>query len=96
MITINDPDLEAMLRVIQEETGDSATTVVRRALARALEVQPTAGRPARMHRGPLTEAEVAVRRAAILKIQAAVAELPVLDNRSADEIIGYDEHGLPR
>lgn len=24
------------------------------------------------------------------------ASLPVLDSRSADEILGYDEHGLPR
>ena len=24
------------------------------------------------------------------------ANLPVLDGRSADEILGYDEHGLPR
>ena len=24
------------------------------------------------------------------------AALPVLDARSADEIIGYDEHGVPR
>jgi hypothetical protein len=24
-----------------------------------------------------------------------IRKLPVLDPRSADEIIGYDEHGLP-
>lgn len=24
------------------------------------------------------------------------AELPVLDDRSADDILGYDEHGLPQ
>ena len=24
------------------------------------------------------------------------AKLPVLDGRSADEILGYDEHGVPR
>jgi antitoxin VapB len=24
------------------------------------------------------------------------ASLPVLDSRPADEILGYDEHGLPR
>lgn len=27
--------------------------------------------------------------------RAEIAELPVLDDRTADEIIGYDEHGLP-
>ncbi len=28
-------------------------------------------------------------------IQLRLARLPVLDNRSPDEIIGYDENGLP-
>jgi antitoxin VapB len=28
-------------------------------------------------------------------IRARVARLPELDNRSDEEIIGYDEHGLP-
>ena len=34
-------------------------------------------------------------RAAFEKIVAEIRELPVLDDRSPDEIIGYDEHGLP-
>jgi hypothetical protein len=29
------------------------------------------------------------------EIQAYVASLPVLDARSPDAIVGYDEHGLP-
>jgi hypothetical protein len=33
--------------------------------------------------------------ARIRAIQAEVARLPVLDARSPDEIIGYDERGLP-
>ena len=32
--------------------------------------------------------------AVIRAIQKAVARLPVLDNRTADEIIGYDDNGL--
>jgi antitoxin VapB len=32
---------------------------------------------------------------AIKEIQDRIAELPVLDDRSADEILGYDEWGLP-
>ena len=31
----------------------------------------------------------------ILEIGRQCAALPVLDDRSADEIIGYDENGLP-
>ena len=32
-------------------------------------------------------------RAAVREIQDHIAKLPVLDDRSADEIIGYNEHG---
>lgn len=31
----------------------------------------------------------------IRRIQERVSRLPVLDDRSADEILGYDENGLP-
>lgn len=31
----------------------------------------------------------------IAEIQNRVAALPVLDDRTPEEIIGYDEHGLP-
>lgn len=34
--------------------------------------------------------------AAIVAISEHVATLPVLDDRAPDEIIGYDEFGLPR
>lgn len=37
MITIDDPDLEAMLRVIEAETGEPPAAVLRRALVRALD-----------------------------------------------------------
>jgi antitoxin VapB len=32
----------------------------------------------------------------LLKIGRRCAQLPQRDHRSADEIMGYDEHGLPR
>lgn len=32
----------------------------------------------------------------LLEIASHCAALPVLDARPADEILGYDEHGLPR
>jgi antitoxin VapB len=31
----------------------------------------------------------------IRRLQDEIAAHPVVDNRTADEIIGYDEHGLP-
>lgn len=35
------------------------------------------------------------RMAALMAIGKSFANLPVLDSRSDDEIMGYDEHGLP-
>jgi plasmid stability protein len=32
----------------------------------------------------------------IMAIACRVAQAPVLDDRSADEILGYDDNGLPR
>jgi len=32
---------------------------------------------------------------ALSEFQEALAKLPILDDRSADEILGYDEWGLP-
>lgn len=37
----------------------------------------------------------AAARAAVARIQAMVRELPVLDDRPAETVLGYDEHGLP-
>ncbi len=31
----------------------------------------------------------------VRRLQRDVAELPILDRRSADEIVGYDKDGLP-
>jgi antitoxin VapB len=94
MITLDDPDLEAMLRVIQEETGEPPAVVIRRVLARTLDLRPSVltHRP-RTGEAPPEEQER--RRAIIERIQREVAALPVLDTRSADEILGYDENGLP-
>lgn len=36
-----------------------------------------------------------VLRTELRAIQRSYASLPVLDDRPADEILGYDEHGLP-
>ena len=35
------------------------------------------------------------RAAALMAIGKSFAALPVLDNRSDDEILGYDDYGLP-
>jgi len=41
------------------------------------------------------ERDLARRIESIHEVQRRFAALPVLDNRSDDEILGYDENGLP-
>ena len=42
-----------------------------------------------------TPEEIARRRAVIRRAQAAIRALPILSDASEDEILGYDESGLP-
>ena len=43
----------------------------------------------------LPAAVISQRAAALMAIGKAFAALPVIDSRSDDEILGYDDHGLP-
>jgi antitoxin VapB len=80
---IKDPEADRLARAVAELTGESLTDAVRTALAERLErEQRRRGRP----RG------VAARLHAIAD---ACAVLSVLDPRGPDELVGYDEHGLP-
>lgn len=78
-LVIDDPEVEEMIQRAAEANQQSATEIMRRILKPLYGVAPL---------------EVQERRrAAIEEAQAAIAALPVLDTRSADEIIGYNEHG---
>jgi antitoxin VapB len=81
-LSIKDPETEQLARTLAARTGETITIATRRALEERLRrIGPDA------------------RKAALLEDLAASrrrwSALPVLDNRSADEIIGYDENGLP-
>lgn len=82
-LSIKDPETERLARVLAERTGETITLATRRALEE------------RLRRVGPDE-----RKAALLEDLAAIrrhwSSLPVLDTRSAEEIIGYDENGLPR
>ena len=56
MITIDDPDLEAMLRVIEQETGEPPAAVLRRAMARAFDGDPEGPARGRPPREPTSDA----------------------------------------
>jgi antitoxin VapB len=81
-LNIKDPDAERSVRELAAATGETIATAVRRAAEeRLVRVQKT---PAR--RSLANE---------ILEIGRRCAALPDLDTRSAEEILGYDKHGLP-
>jgi antitoxin VapB len=82
-LNIKDRATEKSVRELAALTGETVTTAVHRAAEERLQRvrQSRAGR------------SVA---AQILEIGRRCASLPDLDTRSADEILGYDEHGLPR
>ena len=81
-ISIKDPDTDRLARALSEATGESITEAIRRAIEERLERE--------RHRPRRTSLADGIRR-----IQERVAALPVLDARSADEILGYDNDGLP-
>jgi len=82
-LSIKSIEVERMAREISSKTGESLTGAIQRALEERLERLKQARRQ-QILKGQLEE------------ILQRVDRLPILDSRSPDEILGYDEHGLPR
>lgn len=81
-LSIKDPLTEQSVRELAAETGEGITTAVRKAVEeRLLRV-----RRERSRRSLKDE---------LLAIGAHCAGLPDLDIRSADDILGYNQQGLP-
>jgi antitoxin VapB len=83
-IYVKDRETETAVRNYAARKGLTVTAAIRRAVVEAEAVDEAAveARYLRMLRN-------------IRKIQARTASLPVLDDRTPDEILGYDENGLP-
>ncbi len=81
-LSIKNQEAERLARLVAEQTGESLTGAIEQALRERLE------RLQRKQRAP-------VRIERLLEIANRVAALPRLDNRTPDEILGYDENGLP-
>jgi antitoxin VapB len=82
-LSIKSQETERLAREIAAKTGESLTGAIQTALEERLE---------RLKHQ---------RRSKILAIQLEdilrrVDQLPILDSRPADEIVGYDDQGLPR
>jgi len=82
-LNIKDPEVYQMARKLADRRGQSMTEVVRQALRESL------AREERRRPNPQL-------REKLLEIAHRGACRPVLDPRSPDEILGYDEHGIPR
>jgi antitoxin VapB len=80
-ILIKDQEADQLIRRLAERTGESITDAVKQAVRERLE------------RVPLTEDEIAVRRRKIDALVAKANAMPTVDNRTPDEIIGYNERG---
>lgn len=82
-LSIKNREAERLARLVAKQTGETLTAAIEQALRERWE---------RLQRKP--KEPVLVEH--LLEIANRVAALPVLDNRSDDEILGYDENGLPR
>ena len=81
-LSIKDRDVDRLARQLARMTGESITEAVHVAVRDRLERE-------QRRRGKTID------RTRIDQIVAQLAAIPVIDDRSADELIGYDEHGLP-
>ncbi len=80
-LNIKDPEADRLARELAARTGETITQTVVTALRERLK-RECAKSPLRL-------------KDEIMAISRRCAALPNRDRRSADEIIGYDEHGLP-
>jgi antitoxin VapB len=83
-LNIKDPETDRLVRELAALTGQPITEVVREAVEDKLKATRARRAGSRADRRRLLE-EIAARGRA----------RPILDDRTADEIIGYDDDGLP-
>jgi len=83
-LSIKHPEADRLARELAKSTGEGLTEAVIAALRERLDRVRKRRRPARRLADELRA------------IGERVAALPVLDARTSEEILDYDEHGLPR
>lgn len=82
-LNIKNPETERLAHLLADATGESLTEAVTTALRERLATVSRAANREQMI-------------ASVERIQEMVRSLPVLDARTPDEILGYDEFGMPR
>ena len=82
-LSIKDPETERLARNLAQLTGETITTATKRAIEERL--RRVGGHS---------------RKAALLEDMAEIrrrwSAMRILDDRTPEDILGYDEHGLPR
>ncbi len=81
-LNIKHREADRLVRALAAATGESITEAVTNAVRERLD------RLQGSRRGPDLVAEIAA-------IAQRCAALPIIDDRSAEEILGYDDDGLP-
>jgi len=84
VLNIKDPEAHAMAVEIAQRTGQSLTQVVKEALQE------------RLARDRMARSDKERLMARVRELAKRASSRPVLDPRTPDEIIGYDEIGVPR
>ena len=81
-LNIKDPKTDRLARSLAKITGESLTEAVNKALRVRLEQE-------------IRRRGKSIDQVKVDEIVKRITSCPVLDDRSPDEIIGYDKHGLP-
>ena len=81
-LNICNAETEELARIVSELTGETKTQAVKVALKERLN---------QLQHQQFSEYRIQE----LLEIAKHCSSLPVLDDQSADEILGYDENGLP-
>jgi antitoxin VapB len=81
-ILIKDREADEMIRALAQRTGESIMDAVKQAVRE------------RLQKLPPTPAEIAERKHKLEALIARAKAMPTVDDRTPDEIIGYNERGL--
>ena len=82
-LNIKHPEADRLARELAATTGESLTDAILTALRERLERHRRAGATIRP-------------KDLLREVRQRLSRYPVLDSRTPDEILGYDEQGLPR
>lgn len=81
-LSIKHPEADELARELAQTTGQSITTAVVRALREQLKRETGRSAASRL-------------KDELLRISERCSKLPDYDTRTAEEILGFNEHGLP-